>query len=166
MENIKELYATTTANYTEVQPDTFTATLGEYQSKIIHEEGEWLIQDGNDVYACPSFEKAVYWESMTAISHYIQKKSHIEGLIEFFEEGELLRYANPKKLLDHADLVVCKTAEAARMFAWLCDCEDVYLRDASQIHKALVPMVFAMNDNSWNRVIKSAETLVLRGYGL
>ena len=166
MENIKKLYATATTGYTEVQPGVFTATLGEYQSKIIHEDGEWLILDGNDVCACTSFEKAVHWESMSAISYYIQKKSHDEGLIEFFEEGELLRYTSPKKLLDHADLVVCKTAEAARMFAWLCDCEDIYLRDASQVHKALVPMVFAMHDGSWTRVIKSAETLVLRGYGL
>ena len=170
MKTIKELSATTTANYTEIQPGTFTATLGEYQSKVIFEDKDaWLIRDENGDYvtACASFEGAVYWESMFAISRYIQKKIHHEGLIEFFGEGELLEYTNPKELLGCADLIVCKTAEATQMFAWLCDCEDVYLESSERVHKTLVPAVFTINRHDhWARADKSVETLVLKGYGL
>lgn len=169
METIKNLYATTTANYTEVQPDVFVATLWEYESKIIFEGGEWLTRDKNGDFTenCNSFENAVYWESMYAISRYIQKRNRHDNLIEFFEDGEILECADIQEMFERTDLIVCKTAEATQMFAWLCDCEDIYLESSERVHRTLVPTVFAVNRHGrWARAGKSMETLVLRGYGL
>lgn len=169
MDTIKKLYEITPANYTETKPGSFVATLEEYNSHILYHEGEWRIrdEDGNFVVECHSFEHAVYRESMYAISQYIQKKIHHEGLIEFFEDGELLEYTDIQKLYDRADLIVCKTAEATQMFAWLCDCEDFYLESSERVHKTLVPTVFTVNRyDRWARAEKSVETLVLRGYSL
>lgn len=169
MNTIKELYETTTANFTEIKPGSFVATLGEYNSHILYHEGEWLIrdEDGDFIVDCHSFENAVYHESMHAISQYIQRRNRNENLIEFFEDGELLEYTDIQELFGCADLIVCKTAEATQMFAWLCDCEDFYLESSERVRKTLVPTVFTVNRyDRWARAGKSVETLTLKSYGL
>lgn len=169
MDIIEKLYKTTPADFTEIKPGSFVATLGEYDSHILYHEGEWRIrdEDGDFTVNCRSFENAVYRESMYAISQYIQRRNRNENLIEFFEGGELLEYTDFQELYDRADLIVCKTAEATQMLAWLCDCEDFYLKSSERVHKTLVPTVFTVNlYGCWARAEKSVETLILRGYGL